>query len=191
MDHDGRGRDGHKICCASHRGFVAPPKNSTTRGFAPGLQFLTTYVPGYLARPLPKGLAKWVQAGSKFIFQMHYTPIGTEQTDLSKLRLVFADPGDVERMVISSAVQIRHEDLLIPAHAENHRSEAAGKVRFKDAQLLSLFPHMHVQGSSFRIEAKYPNGQRETLLNVPSTTLTGRQRIDCKSPRCCPKAPSC
>ncbi len=147
--------------------FVKPPENDAKRGFAPGLQFLTTYVPGYLSRPLPEGAAKWVQAGSKLIFQMHYTPTGTEQTDLSKLRLVFADPADVERMVVTSAVQIRHEDLLIPANTENHRSEATGKVRFKDAQLLSLFPHMHVRGSSFRIEAKYPNGQRETLLNVP------------------------
>ena len=70
-------------------------------------------------------------------------------------------------MVISSSLQIKAEDLLIPANAENHRSEAVGKVHFKDAQLLSLFPHMHLRGRSFRIEAEYPDGQQETLLNVP------------------------
>jgi hypothetical protein len=148
--------------------FISPPESNAKRGFAPGAQFLTTYVPGYLSRPLPEGMAKFVQAGSKLIFQMHYTPIGIEQTDMSKLRLVFADPDEVQRLVISSSVQIKHENLLIPANAENHRSEAAGKVHIKDAQLLSLFPHMHVRGSSFRIEARYPDDRRETLLNVPN-----------------------
>ncbi len=126
--------------------FLRPPENSQKRGFAPGLQFLTTYVPGYRARPLPDGLAKYVPAGTQLIFQLHYTPIGTEQTDLSKLRIVFADPNEVERLVVSSTVEIKQEELLIPANAENHRSEATGKVPFKNAELLSVFPHMHVRG---------------------------------------------
>jgi len=167
--------------------FIAPPKNNATRGFAPGTQFLTTYVPGYLSRPMPEGMAKWVPAGSKLIFQIHYTPIGTEQTDLSKLRLVFADPSKVKRLVVSSAVQIKHKDLLIPANAENHRSEGRGKVRFKDAQLLSLFPHMHLRGRSFRIEAKYPNGQRETLLNVLNYDFNWQTTYRLREPKLLPQ----
>ncbi len=167
--------------------FVSPPENDAKRGFAPGAQFLTTYVPGYLSRPLPPGMAKWVPAGSKLIFQMHYTPIGSEQTDLSKLRLVFADPSEVTRLVISSAVQIKHEDLLIPAGAENHRSEARGKVPFKDAQLLSLFPHMHVRGQSFRIEAEYPDGRHETLLNVPHYDFNWQTTYRLREPKSFPQ----
>ena len=147
--------------------FLRPPENKEKHGFAPGLQFLTTYVPGYRARPLPDGLAKFVPAGTQLIFQLHYTPIGTEQTDMSKLRIVFADPTNVERLVVSSAVEIKHGDLLIPANAENHRSEARGKIPFKNAELLSVFPHMHLRGKSFRMEAKYPDGRQETILNVP------------------------
>jgi peroxiredoxin/mono/diheme cytochrome c family protein len=167
--------------------FVVPPRNDAKRGFGQGLQFLTTYVPGYLSRPLPKGMAKWVQAGSKFMFQLHYTPTGTEQSDLSKLRLVFADPADVNRAVVSSAVQIRHEDLQIPANTEKHRSEAAGRVHFKDAQLLSLFPHMHVRGSSFRIEAKYPDGTQETLLNVPNYDFNWQTTYRLRKPKAVPQ----
>ena len=128
-----------------------------------------------------------MQAGSKFIFQMHYTPTGTEQTDLSKLRLVFADHADVQRAVVSSAVQIRHEKLEIPANSENHRSEAAGRVHFKDAQLLSLFPHMHVRGSSFRIEAKYPDGKKETLLNVPNYDFNWQTTYRLRKPKAVPQ----
>jgi peroxiredoxin len=167
--------------------FVTPPESDARRGFAPGAQFLTTYVPGYLARPLPDGMAKWVPAGSKFIFQMHYTPIGSEQTDMSKLRLVFTDPSKVERMVVSSSSQIKHKDLLIPAHAENHRSEARGKIHFQDARLLSLFPHMHLRGRSFRIEAKYPDGQQETLLNVPNYDFNWQTTYRLREPKQVPQ----
>ena len=48
--------------------FLRPPENSQKHGFAPGLQFLTTYVPGYRARPLPDGFAKFVPAGTQLIF---------------------------------------------------------------------------------------------------------------------------
>ena len=147
--------------------FVKPPESTETKGFAPGLQFLTTYVPGYLAKPLPNGMAKWVPAGSHFVFQLHYTPIGTEQTDLSKLRLVLTEPKNVEHLVLSSAVQIDQDKLVIPANARNHRSEASGKVGFEHGELISLFPHMHLRGKSFRIDAKFPDGNVETLLNVP------------------------
>ena len=167
--------------------FIRPPENEQTKGFNQGLQFLTTYVPGYLARPLPDGMAKVVPAGSQFVFQLHYTPIGTEQTDRSKLRMVFADPEDIEHLVISSAVQIRHKDLLIPAHAENHQSKARGKIGFPDGSLLSLFPHMHLRGKAFRIEAKYPDGRQETLLNVPNYDFNWQTTYRLAEPKQMPK----
>lgn len=167
--------------------FVTPPESDARRGFAPGAQFLTTYVPGYLARPLPPGMAKWVPAGSKLIFQMHYTPIGSEQTDMSKLRLVFADPEEVERMVVSSAIQIGTQDLLIPANADNHRSEARGKIHFQDAKLLSMFPHMHLRGRSFRIDATYPDGQQETLLDVPNYDFNWQTTYRLLDPKAIPQ----
>jgi hypothetical protein len=33
--------------------------------------------------------------------------------------------------------------------------------------LLSLFPHMHLRGKDFHYEVLYPDGRKETLLNVP------------------------
>ncbi len=147
--------------------FVRPSGNRERSGFAPGLQLLATYVPGSVAKPLPDGMAKLVPAGSQLVFQMHYTPIGTEQMDRSSLRIVFADPTEVTRMVVSTAVEINHDKLIIPPHASDHQSEALGVVEFEDAQLISMFPHMHLRGKSFRIDAKYSDGTQETLLNVP------------------------
>lgn len=167
--------------------FIKPPDKKGTKGFAPGLQFLTTYVPGYRARPLPSGMAKWVAAGSQFVFQLHYTPIGTRQLDRSRLRLVFTKPGEVKHLVLSSSVQIRRDKLVIPAHAENHKSVANGKVGWKDARLLSMFPHMHLRGKSFRIDAKYRNGKQETLLNVPRYDFNWQTTYRLSEPRPIPK----
>ena len=167
--------------------FIRPPENQEKRGFAPGLQFLTTYVPGYRARPWPAGMAKFVPAGSQLVFQLHYTPNGTEQTDLSKLRLVFADPKEVNRLVFSTAVEIDHANLLIPANASNHRSEATATVPFEDGQLLSVFPHMHVRGKSFRMEANYPDGRQETLLNVPNYDFNWQTTYRLRDPRTVPR----
>ena len=52
--------------------------------------------------PAPKGSAKFIPAGSKFIFQMHYTPNGSVQKDLSKIGLVFADPKKVKQVMVTT-----------------------------------------------------------------------------------------
>jgi hypothetical protein len=37
----------------------------------------------------------------------------------------------------------------------------------KDMYITSLTPHMHLRGKSMRFEVTYPDGRKETLLNVP------------------------
>ena len=46
--------------------------------------------PGDMPLKLPPGMAKKVPAGSKLVFQMHYTPNGTAQKDRSSIGLIFA-----------------------------------------------------------------------------------------------------
>ena len=114
--------------------------------------------------PLPRGLARLVKAGSKLIFQMHYTPNGSPQQDLSSVGIKFADPKSVEKEVrVSSAFNAVFQ---IPPGSRTTRPGRAMLFK-RDSILLSLMPHMHLRGKDFRYEATYPNGQREILLNVP------------------------
>jgi hypothetical protein len=142
--------------------FVQPPGTST--GSTPRQHF-TAYVPGYIVRPFEKGMAKLITAGSKLIFQVHYTPIGTPQTDKSRVAFLYADKADVKRQVVTNVAG--NTTFLIPSHASNHRVEGTSREYSKEALLLSLSPHMHLRGKAFRYEAVYPNGTRETLLDVP------------------------
>ena len=140
--------------------FIRPPDDQPFRGVG----WLTAYVPGQRMIPMPPGHARRVPAGSRLVFQMHYTTNGTEQDDLSKVGVIFADPKDVTDEVIT-LIGIDQE-FEIPPHAENH--EVKGRVRWmpKDGKLLAIAPHMHVRGKSFEMSAEKEDGST-TLLNVP------------------------
>ncbi|HBL47603.1 MAG TPA: hypothetical protein DDZ90_29880, partial [Planctomycetaceae bacterium] len=66
-------------------------------------------------------------AGSKLVFQMHYTPIGVEQQDRSKVGLIFTDESKVTHQVVTA--QVINEDFVrrrfsIDAHDDNFKIEA-------------------------------------------------------------------
>jgi peroxiredoxin len=126
--------------------------------------WLAAYAPGAPPMKLPTGLAKFVPAGSKLVFQMHYTPTGTATTDVSEMGLIFADPAKVKKEVGTwRAVNPR---FAIPPGAANHEVKAQHVFR-KDTLILAMFPHMHLRGKSFRYEAEFPDGRRQVLLDVP------------------------
>ena len=140
--------------------FIRPPDDQPFRGVG----WLTAYVPGQRMIPMPPGHARRVPAGSRLVFQMHYTTNGTEQEDLSKVGVIYADPAEVTEEVIT-LIGIDQE-FEIPPQAEHH--EVKGRVRWmpKDGKLLAIAPHMHVRGKSFEMSAEKQDGST-TLLNVP------------------------
>jgi peroxiredoxin len=127
-------------------------------------EWITATAPGAQPLVLPEGYAKLIPAGSKLVFQMHYTPNGTAQEDLSSVGFKFIDPNQVRKVVGTREAVNRR--FVIPPHAENHPVTA--QFRFEqDSLILSLFPHMHLRGKSFRYVARYPDGQEEILLDIP------------------------
>jgi peroxiredoxin len=127
--------------------------------------FLTGYVPGTRVYPMSKGMAKKIPANSELVFQVHYTPVGTEQTDQSKIGFLFTDPSTIEYEVqTTSAVQPR---LDIPPGKANYQVSAMLPEKLPDCKLLSMSPHMHVRGKAFRYTLVHPDGNREVLLDIP------------------------
>jgi peroxiredoxin/mono/diheme cytochrome c family protein len=138
------------------------------------------YAPGMAPMVLPEGTALRVPAGSRFLFQMHYTPNGSPQQDRTRLGLVFADPKTVRRCVQGGAVVNR--DIALPAGAADYRLTAEYFVP-RDALLVSLSPHMHLRGKAFRFEAAYPDGRREVLLDVPHYDFNWQLRYELAEPK--------
>ena len=112
----------------------------------------------------PDGYARRIPAGSKLVFQMHYTPNGTEQIDQSEAGLVFADPATVKKeMQIGAVIKFQ---FLIPPGVADFRVDGEDKIEH-DMLLYALIPHMHLRGKAFRFIAAYPDGHSEILLDVP------------------------
>jgi len=129
-------------------------------------QMLCAYVPGLRVGYYPKGMAKKVPAGSKLIFQLHYTPIGTPKEDLTKVGLVFANDADITHEV--QTVSTRSRSFVIEPQKSDQKFSTPALSAPVDVLMLSMSPHMHLRGQSFRYEMTWPNGQTETLLNVPN-----------------------
>jgi len=133
------------------------------RGGAHGYDAI--FVPGQRVKSYPAGMARHIAAGSRLIFQVHYTPNGSEQFDQSRVGMTFVDPQSVEHEVrTASAV---NTEFRIPARDADYRVESASPRFPADARLLALTPHMHLRGKSFFYEAILPGGERKPLLDVP------------------------
>ncbi|MEM7233870.1 MAG: redoxin domain-containing protein [Planctomycetota bacterium] len=144
--------------------FFVPPGAERYRDQLVFQNMIASMAPGLPPTRYVDGAAKYVPKGSKLMFQMHYTPDGSKHKDQSHVGLIFAKDGEVKKEVRSRmAVNFR---FRIPPGADNHRVESG--YRFgRDSQLISLLPHMHLRGKSFRYTAMYPTGKQEILLDVP------------------------
>lgn len=143
-------------------------------GFAPGMNPATWET----------GTAKKIPAGSRIIFQIHYSKqAGTVQKDRSMVGLLFAKQPP-ERQIITQPVVNRY--FKIPPGAPNHKSTACWTTQ-EDIRLINLMPHMHLRGKAMEIKAFYPDGRDEILLNVPNYSFSWQTVYYLKQPLAIPK----
>jgi peroxiredoxin/mono/diheme cytochrome c family protein len=149
----------HVLVFAESPGDEQPDIGGGVRGF------LAAYVPGLRSVHFPPGMAKFLPAGSKLVFQLHYTPNGSPQTDVSKIAFVFTSRDQVTHEV--KTVSAFQPMIRIPAAAADHVESTKTKLH-RDAKLLALMPHLHLRGKAFRYLLKRPGDELwTTLLDVP------------------------
>jgi len=128
--------------------------------------YLAGFVPGLRADSFPAGMAKRLPAGAKIVFQIHYTPIGSEQFDQSKIGFVFMDDAEVKQEIVTTSAA--NSRFTIPAGASNHQVTASSEKSPTAVTLIGMNPHMHLRGKAFRYDIRLPNGDTETLLDIPA-----------------------
>jgi peroxiredoxin len=139
--------------------------------------------PGDTALYLPDGVAKRVPKGSRFIFEMHYTPDGKPRQDRSSVGLIFAkQPPDREAFTIP----VGNPRFEIPPGADNEKVESLF-VFPKDGHILGFMPHMHLRGKDFLCEAIHPDGTKEVLLSVPRYNFGWQHHYRLDKPHPMPK----
>jgi hypothetical protein len=145
-----------------------------------GSYCLAAAAPGTPPLVLPEGMAKRVPAGWRFVFVVHYTAIGSVQTDQTRLGLKFAEPGTVKKEVATKLMF--DPNLCIPPGAAEYQVAQTWQVN-RDVLLLAFFPHMHLRGKSFRYDALYPDGTSEILLAVPRYDFNWQNRYELAEPK--------
>jgi peroxiredoxin len=155
--------------------FIRPPNVEEFRGIG----WLTAYVPGQRATLFPPGYARRVPAGSKFVFQMHYTPNGQEQSDLTQIGMNFIEPDKVTNEVFT-LVGIDQE-FEIPPHASEHAVIATVPWFPADGELLAVMPHMHLRGKAFELRSKTAEAE-SILLKVPRYDFNWQHTYELSKP---------
>ena len=141
-------------------GAVRNPMGGREDGIGRG--WLVAYAPGDMPAVYPTGVAKKLPKGATLLLQLHYTPNGVEGTDISSVGLMFAkEPPKHEAHTRGIANR-----MVIPPGDDNYEVKSAATFS-RDAELLSLMPHMHLRGKDFSYRVVYPDGKSETLLSVP------------------------
>jgi hypothetical protein len=139
------------------------PKKGEGGGGGFGGQFLVGYAPGTVPDMLEPGQARLIKAGSDLVLQMHYTAKGEEQTERSKVGIVFAKEPPAQRVITLAAMDTK---FVIPPGAANHKVSSELTLQ-RETTLTALIPHMHLRGKAFEYRVVYPTGETQELLRVP------------------------
>lgn len=127
-------------------------------GYAPGKEDPTTF---------PDNTGVRIPVGSALRMSIHYTSMGTETVDATRVGLWFADekPAHEFQTYSVSALGGRENNIQIPA-GDMHYEMASNHVFDEEVTLYSFRAHMHYRGKSMRASVIYPDQSREEIINV-------------------------
>ncbi len=143
--------------------------------------------PGNVASEYRDGYSAKITKGQQVTWNMHYHKEpgpGTGMWDQSSLAVKFYPKGYQPKHVLTT-VPLGPMDFAIPAGDPNFPGEATHTFA-KDALINSMMPHMHYRGKAVRYELEYPDGTRETLLDVPRYDFNWQTAYRLKTPKAVP-----
>lgn len=129
------------------------------------------YLPGTFGTKYPKGIGgfKLTQKGAFLANDIHYGPSVKSKIDSSKIYLYF-DNKPPKRPTFELMLGTNGVAPIIPALQiqPNTISKHTSQVTiYNDISILTINPHMHLIGTSFKAYAIKPNGDTVKLIYIP------------------------
>ncbi len=142
--------------------FTSPgaAQGGTESGF---FDVLAVWSVGTNPHRFPEGMGRWVYPDQKWTINAHYHSSGTVETDRTQIGLYFGE-GEMQKEVMAALAGTT--SFEIPANASNHELRASYIID-QDVSVISFFPHMHTRGKDMDLIAHYPNGEEQSLINIP------------------------
>lgn len=148
-----------------------PGFNNSTGG--PSYSFyMNAWQPGANIAEYPEGWGIAVPPGADFVIEIHYGPGGMGQIDSTVMNLEFIPSNEVEKAVkvawllSDSAPILLDGPLFIPANQTRTFHQKSAPLG-EDMSLISICPHMHYLGKSYKVWAETPNGSIIPLIDIP------------------------
>lgn len=162
------------------------------------------YTPGTTVESYAPGSARLLKGGENLYlnFNIHYTALAKEQTDLSTLGLWFQPAPPASQLyrapaAVKSILSNGHELLTddpgtkaegtpvaippIPPNASNY--ELIGLQAYTEAVTFYQFqPHAHLRAKDFKYVVVYPDGHEQVVLSVPHYAFDWQLAYDLESP---------
>jgi mono/diheme cytochrome c family protein len=146
--------------------------------------WLVGYAPGNIVQPWEPGVVKKIPAGSSVVFQVHYSKAaGSVQKDRSSVGLIFATTPPKKEVYMAG---IANPFMKLEPGLDNQKVTACWTTK-EDIHVYTMTPHMHLRGKAQRIEAFYPDGRSEILLDVPTYSFAWQVSYELKQPKAFPK----
>lgn len=118
------------------------------------MDILGIWAPGMAPEMLPEGVARPVPKGSRLVMQLHYSPGDEATTDQSSIGLYFHKGPVRQKLNVGIALDFA---LNIPAGETEYESVAAWGFP-ANADIIAVFPHMHLLGKSINVDVGTEEG---------------------------------
>lgn len=126
--------------------------------------FITGFVPGGVPFDLVPGIAQRIPKNAIIGLQIHYVTTGKEEESTISIGFRYAK-NTVQKVTHFTLLDPRN--IQIPPGDPFYEMQARSKLD-KDITLLGLFTHMHLRGRDMTFNAIFPDGKKETLLQIPN-----------------------
>jgi Copper type II ascorbate-dependent monooxygenase, C-terminal domain len=130
--------------------------------------FLFGWVPGNDKIIFPKGIGKKIYANSDFIVNVHYVPSPIQVIDSSSIIIQLTnEPIEREAQTLTlTENNISNQPFIIYPNKKS-TFYMRSPILQDSISLISIMPHMHLLGKSFKSYAITPDGNILPLVNVP------------------------
>jgi hypothetical protein len=124
------------------------------------------YVPGLSTHDYRlHNAAKFVPAGSDIVVTFHYLTTGKAAIDRSKIGFTVTKTPPAKQFVELAPSAGR--DLAIPPYESNYAAPRFELQILRDAELVWMWPHMHLRGKDITYTLIRPDGTSTIVLKVP------------------------
>lgn len=131
----------------------------------------------------PQGSGLFLGRNDSLYLQTHYTPIGVEQENITKVHLYYHDSIPDNQFY---SLGVFNDDFVIDPFSKK-TIVTSQDVITEDILIHSIFPHMHYRGQSIKLKAILPNGTEKMLISSPDFNFNWQYNYQYAEPIAVPK----